>query len=114
MRLSVFLCVLLTTASCTALSPVAPPTGGPWRFSGTVVEIVGTGTVAPVAGAQLTVVNGVNLNATTKSDSSGRYVFDALQSGRFTVSITAPGRAGISPVVDLFRDIEADFALKPQ
>jgi len=38
-------------------------------------------------------------------------VYDSLERGRFTISIAAPGFVSVSPVVDLYRDIEVNFAL---
>jgi hypothetical protein len=67
-----------------------------------------------IAGAELTVVSGVNANARVISDGSGRYDFSALDSGRFTMAISAPGYVSATPVVDLYRDIEVNFALTPR
>jgi hypothetical protein len=113
MRLIVFLIALLTTSACTAPAPLAP-SEGPFQFSGTVSALDGSRTGGPIAGAELTVVDGVNLHARVTSDAAGRYVFSGLESGRFAVSIAAPGFVGVVPVVDLYRDIEVNFALKPQ
>jgi hypothetical protein len=66
---------------------------------------------APLTGAELIIVSGANANTRVTSDASGHYAFDALESGRFTVSIGAPGYVTATPVVDLYRDIEANFAL---
>jgi hypothetical protein len=68
----------------------------------------------PIAGAELTVVSGVNVNTKVTTDSAGRYVFSALESGRFTVAVAAPGFVSTRPVVDLYRDIQVNFALRPQ
>jgi hypothetical protein len=113
MRLLVLLIALLTTTACTAPAPLAP-SPGPWQFSGTVSALNGAETGGPIAGAELTVIDGINLNARVTSDAAGRYVFTGLESGRFTVSIAASGFVGVVPVVDLYRDIEVNFALKPQ
>jgi hypothetical protein len=68
----------------------------------------------PIAGAHLTVIDGANANVSVTSDAAGRYRFDRLESGRFNIVIEAPGFVSASPVVDLYRDIEVDFALMPQ
>ena len=68
----------------------------------------------PIVGAELTVVSGVNINAAVRTDMSGRYIFAGLESGRFTVAVVAPGYRSAQPVVDLYRDTEANFALPPQ
>ena len=44
-----------------------------------------------------------NTAATVTSDGAGHYAFDSLESGRFTVSIAAPGYVSVTPVVALFR-----------
>jgi hypothetical protein len=110
MRASVLLLALFATA-CTGLTPVAP-NPGPFQFSGTISRTGGS--VTAIAGADLTVTEGVNKNARATSDSTGRYVFAALDAGRFTLTITAPGYVTITPVVDLHEDTSVTFALKPQ
>ena len=66
----------------------------------------------PIAGADVTVVDGVNRNARVKSDATGRFSFADLESGRLTISIAASGYTSITPVIDLYRDLDASFALK--
>ena len=110
MHWTILLAALLTS-SCTRLSPFAP-TEGPFRFSGTVSAL--TGAHSPIRGAELVVIKGVNTNTKVLSDASGRYMFDGLERGRFTISIAAPGFVSVSPVVDLYRDIEVNFALTPR
>ena len=113
MRVSVLMLAILATAACAGLTPVTPSAPGPFRFSGTISRIE-SGGVSPIAGANLTVIDGVNKNASAKSDGAGRYAFDALDKGRFTVSISAPGYVAITPVIDLYEDVSANFALKTQ
>jgi hypothetical protein len=113
MRLAIVLLAGLTMSACTASSPLSS-SSGPWRFSGTVSRLDGAQVGGPIAGAELTVLSGSNTNARVTTDAGGRYAFTALESGRFTVAIAAPGYQRATPVVDLYRDIEANFALKPQ
>jgi hypothetical protein len=68
----------------------------------------------PIAGAELTIVSGANINAHVTSDPAGRYVFSSLESGRFIVTIVARGYVSTTPAIDLYRDTEANFALKPR
>jgi hypothetical protein len=113
MRLSVLLVALLTTAACAVKSPTAP-SPGPWRFSGTVLATDGIHIGSPIAGAELTVVTGVNSNTKVRSDGAGHFAFAALEADTFTVTVAASGYVSAAPIVNLYRDIDASFALKPR
>jgi hypothetical protein len=99
---------MFTIAGCMSLSSPARPSDGVWRLSGTIGSITG----GPIAGARLTVQDGANKDAQVTSDASGRYVFASLESGRFTMVIDASGFVSVSPVVDLYHDLEVNFALR--
>ena len=102
------LVVGMLCAACAQQSlPLEPSSSGPYDLSGTISSMTG----GPIAGARLTVQSGVNMDKQTITDATGHYAFDNLESGRFTVVIDAPGFVSVSPVVDLFRDIEANFGL---
>ena len=101
---------LLLMSACTP--PPVAPLPGPWRFSGTVSRSNGSQVGTPIGGAELLVVNGANLNARTTTDGAGRYVFTALDTGTFTLAIGAPGYVSVTPVVALYKDLEANFALQ--
>src|SRR5262245_26768420 len=111
-RLSILLFVIVTAgAGCKEfLDPESPvrPSNGAWRLSGTVSSTSG----APIAGARLTVQEGTNKDARVSSDGSGHFAFERLESGRFKVIIEAPGFVSVTPVVDLYWDIDVDFALR--
>jgi hypothetical protein len=92
-------------APATPVSPVSPD--GVVRFTGRVVSLAG----GQIAGAQLTVLNGVNKDAQATSDATGRYAFASLQSGKFNVLIAADGFSSITPQVNLFVDLDVNFAL---
>jgi hypothetical protein len=113
MRVTVLLAAFLATCACSNSAPLEPSQGS-WRFSGTIYALDGSRIGGPIAGAQLTVIDGVNLNASVASDGQGRYLFPSLEGGKFTVRIAAPGYASITPVVRLTGDTDADFALTPQ
>ena len=113
MRLKVLIVALLMTSACAAASPLAP-SEGPWRFSGTVFAWDGVQLGDPIASAELTVVSDMNLKTRVTSDAAGHFVFTGLKTGLFTVTIAAYGYISVAPVVDLYRDTEAHFALKPQ
>jgi hypothetical protein len=113
MRLKLPVLALLAVSACATPAPVAPEPG-PFRFSGTVSAMNGAQPGRPIAGAELTVVSGVNTNARVTSDAEGHYDFSALDSGRFTMAISAPGFVIATPVVDLYRNTEVNFALTPR
>lgn len=113
MNPKVLLIALVGLSACTPRTSLAP-SAGPFRFSGTILAADGARIGGPIVGAQLIVVKGVNLSAEVTSDAAGHYAFDRLESGRFTVAITAPGYATANPIVALYKDIDATFALAPQ
>lgn len=110
MRVKVLLAALLMTSACATQASVAP-SPGPFRFAGTISVMEGQRVGAPIAGAELKVVEGANSSATVTTDAGGHYEFQGLDSGRFVVRIQAPGFVSATPVVDLYRDIEVNFAL---
>jgi hypothetical protein len=107
------LVVLLITSGCASSAPLAP-TNGPWKFSGTVSRLETSRVGGPIPGAELNLTDGAKLNAKVTSDGAGHYVFTGLETGRYTVYITAPGYVSVSPVLNLYRDTEANFALEPR
>lgn len=113
MRLRLLCLGLLAASACASPSSVAP-SASTWRFSGTVSAVDAGRITGPIAGAALTVVDGVNLHATVTSDAQGRYVFPRLEKGRFTLAVAASGYQSASPVVDLYRDTEVNFGLAPR
>ena len=107
----VVIAVLVVVPACSVPTNVTPSTG-PWHFSGTVFARDDVKVGAPIAGAQLTLTRDDEVRARATSDTSGRYVFNELETGRFRLTISAPGFATLSPNVDLDRDMQADFAMK--
>jgi hypothetical protein len=97
---------LLAAGACTG--NLVRPSNGAWRLSGTIDSTA----AIPIAGARLTVQEGANRDAQATSDASGRYSFARLESGRFTIVIDAPGFVSVTPVVDLYEDLEVNFALR--
>lgn len=107
------LAAAVLASACELPSP-STPSPGPFRFSGSVSSMDGARAGSPIAGAQLTVVKGPNVDANVSTGADGRYAFEALGSGRFTVMIAAPGYVSATPVIDLYRDLDVNFALKQQ
>lgn len=113
MRVHLLVAVLFTSSACAVLSPTRP-SDGPYRFGGSISEFRDGITGAPIRNAELVVVSGVNTHAHATTDASGHFAFHNLERGRFVLSIAAPGYVGVSPVVDLYRDTDADFGLAPR
>jgi len=105
-RAALALAGLLAAAACKG--PLAPSNGA-WRFTGTVRARAG----GAISGAQLTVIEGPNQGVEVTTDASGRYMCPQLESGRFVMTIAAPGFVGVKPIVDLYHDLEVNFALRP-
>jgi Carboxypeptidase regulatory-like domain len=95
---------ILTAASCKGPLSV---NNGAWRFDGSVRSIVG----GPVIGARLVVLDGPNQGQQVTTDASGHYDFPKLESGRFVMTIDAPGFVSVNPIVDLYTNLEVNFAL---
>jgi hypothetical protein len=99
---------LISACMVVPATPVSPvSTDGIVRFSGDIVSLAG----GQIAGARLTVLNGVNKDAQATSDATGHYAFTSLQSGKFNVLIAADGFSSITPQVNLFVDLDVKFAL---
>ena len=107
----VVIALLVFVPACSAPTNVAP-SAGPWRFSGMVFTMDGAKAGAPIAGAQLTLTRDDQVRARATSDTSGRYVFNDLETGGFRLTIFAPGFATLTPSVNLDGDLRADFAMK--
>jgi hypothetical protein len=97
----------LAVGGCIVPSTPASPSTGAWRLSGTIGSTAGV----PIAGAVVTVQEGANRDTQVTSDASGHFVFAQLEGGRFKVFIQAPGFVSLTPVIDLFTDIDVTFAL---
>jgi len=105
--------VLLLVAQAALISacvvvPVTPvSTDGIMHFTGDIVSVAG----GQIAGARLTVLNGVNKDAQATTDATGHYAFASLQSGKFNLLIAADGFTSITPQINLFSDLDVKFAL---
>jgi hypothetical protein len=102
---------ILLLAACSSPATLAP-SQGPWRLSGTIFAMEGLQVGAPVGSARLTVASAEQIKAVTTSDASGRYVLDGLETGQFTLTVSAPGFITLTPTVHMDRDIQADFAIR--
>jgi len=98
---------MVATSGCVAPSSALTPSAGPWQLSGTVSNNTGQ----RIAGARLTVLSGPNKDMQVRTDAEGRFVFANLETAAFDVLIEATGFRSITPRVNLYRDIEANFGL---
>jgi Carboxypeptidase regulatory-like domain len=115
MRLNVLVLALFATSTCDGVCPLKPTaTKETWRLSGTVSAMDGGQVGGPIAGATLTVASGVKTDSNATTDVQGRYAFPGLESGRLTLTISAPGYVSNTPSVDLYRDTEVNFVLSRQ
>ena len=96
---------LISACVVVPLTPVSPV--GMVRFTGSIVSLAG----GQIAGARLTMLDGVNKDAQATTDATGHYAFASLQSGTFNVLIAANGFTSITPQVNLFSDLDVNFAL---
>ena len=108
--IAILLFSLFSTACSTPVS--ATIVDGPWQLSGTVFAMDGSVVGGPVSGAQLTMIRGEEVRASTTTDAVGHYAFTGLETGSFKLTISAPGFVRLTPLVNLDRDIKADFAIK--
>ena len=103
---------LMSTTACVGFQhsePAAPvPSGLRHSLSGNVSSL----NSGPIALAKLTVTSGSDSGVKVLTDAAGNYTFSSLSSGRFTMTIEAPGYEMASPIVDLIRDLSVDFALR--
>lgn len=109
--------ILLILSGCGGGGPAQPaplPPGGPpppvrASLSGTITE---TGTSRPAAAARVEVVQGTNQGASTTTGADGRYRFDNLELGTFTVRAQADGFDSDTRTVTLTANHVLDFALR--
>ena len=111
-RRVLLLVIAVCATACSLNSSPVTPAGTTWRLSGTINIVSGEQLAGPIPGARLTVQDGTNKGAQVTSDSSGRYAFNNLEQGRFTMLIEASGFVSVAPVVELSSNIEVDFALR--
>ena len=105
--------VLLTVSACGSDGPVGPDPPPPLPrvpLSGTVVE---TGSQRPASAARLEITQGANQGMATTAGADGRYRFDNLELGTFTLRVQANGYEQETRTVALSGPQVLDFALRP-
>jgi hypothetical protein len=112
MRLTVLLGVAsLSMAGCGSSSKSLPapttPTAVTWTLSGTVTSNTG----APIAGAELTILDGPDAMTGAVTGTSGQFAMFGLRQAGFTVRATAKGYQSLSKGVSLMANTALDFQL---
>ena len=64
-----------------------------------------------VVGATVAVTDGPDAGRSVQSDGNGRYAFDALTEGTFTIKVTHPGYTDLTRQVTLASDLSLDLAI---
>ncbi|OFW11217.1 MAG: hypothetical protein A3H96_25585 [Acidobacteria bacterium RIFCSPLOWO2_02_FULL_67_36] len=106
---------LLAAAACggsgSTQTPSTPtsPTPARWSLSGTIVE---AGAQASPANGRVDVLDGANQGKTAQADAQGRYRFDGLEQGVFSIRASADGMDPEVRPVTLTSNQTVDFALK--
>jgi hypothetical protein len=116
--------VLLTAAACggsgspttpsTPTPPTTPTTPLPtrWSLSGTITEITEAGIQTAPANARVDVLDGANQGKTAPADAQGRYQFDSLEQGTFSIRASADALDSEVRSVTLAANQTVDFGLK--
>src|ERR1044071_5945067 len=105
MRLNLLLVAAVMMSGCAAWSPATPAPAGPFQFSGTIYGVQGTNLRSqPIAAATLTIVNGIHSNMAVTTDAEGHFAFPRMESGRFSLTVSAAGYVTTTPEVALSRD----------
>lgn len=89
-------------------SPTSPGSQPRFVLAGSVTGFQG----APLAGAEVKVVDGVNKGEMVVADALGKYAFSALQSGFFAVQVSAQEYAPATKTVTLSDDAAVDFQMQ--
>jgi ribosomal protein S28E/S33 len=92
--------------------PTADPTPEPTPISLSGV-VRATGTTAPVKGATIQILDGVNKGRVMTTDVKGAYKFDNLQAGNANVLASAPGMPETTEGLYIDKAATLDFQLEP-
>lgn len=92
-------------------TPQPPPEPSPtrWSLAGTVTE---DASKAPLRGAQVEIIEGVNQGTNTATNEEGQYRFENLQPGTFALHVKAEGFENDRRTVTLSADQTIDVGLK--
>jgi len=107
MRLIVIALALIMFVGCSGSSgPMSPSATGNLTLSGTV-----TGAGTPVSGATVLILDGANANRSTTSNAAGQFQITGLQSGGFTISVSAVDYATSTQPISLTGNAVVSVAL---
>src|SRR5262245_12828199 len=107
------LCLSACSGNDTPTTPAPPATPTPstpvtYSLGGTVTEQSGNG----IASALVQIMDGPDVNKAVVTDRTGAFTLGGLQSGEFTVNITAAGYTSLTQKVTLRADARLSFALQ--
>lgn len=104
---------VLLAAGCGGSSPAAPSAPQRWRLSGTITStrVDAAGAAVLLTDAIVRIDSGANAGQQTLTDSSGHFVFQALEAGAMTVRISAADHEAATREVSLNADSVVDVRL---
>lgn len=98
----------------TATSPSPSPFPSPARMFSLSGKVISNGTLASIAGATVSIVDGPNAGNSTTTDMSGNYSFSEVQQSSFNVNVSVVDYVSQSQLVTLTSDRTLNFALRRQ
>jgi hypothetical protein len=89
--------------------PPPPPTPTRWALSGAITDAAAQ---TPVNGAKVEIVEGTNQGAAATTNAEGRYRFDSLEPGTFSIQVKAEGFENERRSVTLSSDQVVDVPIR--
>lgn len=116
-RAILVLVVAVLGTGCRFFETQTGPTADPTAEPPTPVSLAGvvraTGTTAPVKGATIQILDGVNKGRVMTTDVKGAYKFDNLQAGNANVLASATGMPETTEGIYIDKATTLDFQLEP-
>jgi Carboxypeptidase regulatory-like domain len=90
-------------------APTPPPTPTRWALSGAITDVAAQ---TPVNGAKVEIFEGTNQGAAATANAEGRYRFDSLEPGTFSIQVKAEGFENERRSVTLSSDQVVDVPIR--